>query len=140
MNTNNGSPQHNNRWQRAVSESTFVSPRVRNLVSWLLILIISTGPFQSSIAMHFDMNAPAQNNQVLVTQPQEAASTSDSQSCIANFCQSFSTCATHLNCNPVASSSPPQLSAYAQFFYQLLIGDVSVSTRFPDLLKRPPKS
>jgi hypothetical protein len=135
-----GYQQHRKRWQRAASESIFVRSRVRKLVSWLLILILSTAPFQSSIAMHFDANASVQDNQVLVTQPQEAASTSDSQSCIANFCQSFSTCASHLNCNPVASSSPPQLSAYAQFFYQLLIGDVSVSTRFPDLLKRPPKS
>ena len=109
------------------------------MISWLLILILSTGPFQSSIAMHFDINAPAQNNQVLATQPQETAPNSDSQSCIVNFCQSLSVCAAHLNCNPVASSSSPQLFAPAQFFYHLLIGDVSVSTRFPDLLKRPPK-
>ena len=110
------------------------------MISWLLILILSTGPFQSSVAMHFDMNAPAQDNQVLVTQPQETASTSDSQSCIVNSCQSFSACAAHLNCNPVTSSSSLQLSAHAQFFYHHLIGNVSVSTRFPDLLKRPPKS
>jgi hypothetical protein len=132
--------QHKKRWQRAASESLFVRPRVRKLISWLLILIISTAPFQSSIAMHSDMNAPAQDNQFLGTQPQEGASTSDSQSCVVNFCQSFSTCAAHLNCNLVTSSSPPPLSAPAQFFYHLLIGDVSVSTRYPDLLKRPPKS
>jgi len=113
---------------------------IDKMISWLLILIISTGPFQSSIAMHFDMNAPAQDNQVLVVQPRETASTSDSQGRIVNFCQSLSACAAHLNCNPVASSSPPQLSAHAQFFYHLLIGNVSVSTRYPDLLKRPPRS
>jgi hypothetical protein len=132
--------QHKKRWQRAAKGSIFVRPRVRKLVSWLLILIISTAPFQSSIAMHFDMNAPVQDNQVLVTQPQEAVSTSDSQSCIVNFCQLLSACAAHLNCNLVTSSGPLQLSAPAQFFYHPLIGDVVVSTRFPDLLKRPPKS
>ena len=132
--------QHKKRWQRAASGSIFVMSRVRKLVSWLLILIISTAPFHSSIAMHFDMNASAQDNQVLVTQPQEAVSTSDGQSCIVNFCQSFAACAAHLNCNLVTSSSPLQLSAPAQFFYHHLIGDVVVSTRFPDLLKRPPKS
>ena len=112
------------------------------MISWLLILILSTGPFQSSIAMHFDMNTLVQGNQVLVTQPQEAASASasGSQSCIVNYCQSLSACAAHLNCNPVTSSSPLQLSAHAQFFYHLPIGDVSVPTQFPDLLKRPPKS
>jgi hypothetical protein len=135
-----GYQQPKKRWQRAASKSTFVSSRVRNLVSWLLILIISTAPFQSSIAMHFDANAPAQDNQVLVSQPQETASTNDSQSCIVNLCQSLSACAAHLNCTLVTSSSPLQLSAPAQFFYHLLIGDVSVSTRFPDLLKRPPRS
>ena len=113
---------------------------VNKMISWLLILIMSTGPFQSSIAMHFDMNAPVQDNQVLVTQPQEAVSTSDGQSCIVNFCQSFSACDAHLNCNPVVSSGPPQLSAHAQFFYHHLIGDVEMSTRYPDLFKRPPKS
>ena len=132
--------QHKKRWQRAASESIFVRPRVRKVVSWLLILIISTAPFQSSMAMHFDANAPVQDNQVLVTQPQEAASASDSQSCIDNFCQSLSACAAHLNCNPVTSSSSPQLFAPAQFFYHLPIGDIVVYTRFPDLLKRPPKA
>ena len=132
--------QHKKRWQRAASEAIFVRLRVRKLVSWLLILIISTAPFQSSIAMHFDANAPVQDNQVLVTQPQKAASASDRQSCIVNFCQSLSACAVHLNCNLVTSSSPPQLFAPARFFYHLLIGDVSVFTRFPDLLKRPPKA
>ena len=110
------------------------------MVSWLLILIISIAPFQSSLAMHFDSNDPAQDNQVLVSQPQETVSTSDSQNCVVNYCQSFSACAAHLNCNPVTSSSPLQLSAPAQFFYHIAIGDASVSTRFPDLLKRPPRS
>jgi hypothetical protein len=128
------------RWQRAASESIFVRPGVRKLVSWLLILIISTAPFQSSIAVHFDMNAPVQDNQVLVTQHQETVSANDSQNCLVNFCQSLAACAAHLNCNLVTSSSPLQLSAPAQFFYHPLIGDVVVSTRFPDLLKRPPKS
>jgi hypothetical protein len=113
---------------------------VDKMISWLLILIISTGSFQSSIAMHFDLNAPDQANQVLVVQSQEIPFASDGQSCIVNFCQLLSACAAHLNCNPITSSSSPQLSAQAQFFYHHLIGDVSVSTRFPDLLERPPKS
>ena len=113
---------------------------IDKMISWLLILIISTGPFQSSIAMHFDLNDPDLDSQVLVAQPQETVSSSDRQSCIVNLCQSLSACAAHLNCNPFTSSSSLQLSAQAQFFYHILIGDISVSTRFPDLLKRPPKS
>jgi hypothetical protein len=113
---------------------------VAKMISWLLILILSTGPFQSSIAMHFDFNAPGQDNQILVAQPQETVFTSDRQNCIVNFCQLLSACAAHLNCNPITSSSSPQLFAQAQFFYHLSIGNVAVSTRFPDLLKRPPRS
>ena len=90
--------------------------------------------------MHFDMNVPVQDNQVQLVQPQETVSTSDSQNCIVNFCQSLSACAAHLNCNSVVSSGPPQLSAHAQFFYHHLIGDTVMSTRYPDLFKRPPKS
>jgi hypothetical protein len=110
------------------------------MISWSLILLISTGPFQSSIAMHFDFNAPDQDNQILVAQPQETVFTSDRQNCIVNFCQSLSACAAHLNCNPITSSSSPQLFAQAQFFNHVPIGGVAVSTRFPDLLKRPPRS
>jgi hypothetical protein len=113
---------------------------IAKMISWLLILILSTGPFQSSIAMHFDLNAPDQANQVLVVQSQEIPFASDGQSCIVNFCQLLSACAAHLNCNPITSSSSPQLSAQAQFFYHHLIGDVVMSTRYPDLFKRPPKS
>jgi len=113
------------------------SPVVK-MISWLLIMIISTAPFQSSTAMYFDLNTPDQNNRVLVDQLRETEFASDSQSCIVCFCQSLSVCAAHLNCDPVTSSSPLQLSAQARFFYHALIGDVVVSTRFPDLLKRPP--
>jgi hypothetical protein len=90
--------------------------------------------------MHFDLNAPDQDNQVLVVQPQETVFASDRQGCIVNLCQSPSACAAHLNCNPFTFSSPLLLSAQALFFNQLLIGDIEVSTRFPDLLKRPPRS
>ena len=113
---------------------------IDKVISWLLILILSTGPFQSSIAMPFDLNAPDQANQVLVVQSQEIPFANDGQRCIVNFCQLLSACAAHLNCNPITSSSSPQLFAQAQFFYHLSIGNVAVSTRFPDLLKRPPRS
>jgi hypothetical protein len=110
------------------------------MISWLLILILSTGPFQSSIAMPFDLSALGRANQVLVVQSQEILFASDGQSCIVNFCQLLSACAAHLNCNSITSSSSPQPFAQAQFFYHLSIGNVAVSTRFPGLLKRPPRS
>jgi hypothetical protein len=127
-----------NKFSLGTNRSRSKTSSIAKMISWLLILILSTGPFQSSIAMHFDLNAQDQANQVLVVPSQEIVSTSDGQSCIVNYCQVLSACAAHLNCNPSTSSSSPQLSAQAQFFYHLTIGKASVSTRFPDLLKRPP--
>jgi hypothetical protein len=113
---------------------------VVKIISWLLILILSTGPFQSSIAMNVDLSDFDQDNQVLVVQSQETAFCSDGQSCVVNFCQLLSACAAHLNCNLITSSSSLQLSAQVLFFYPVLIGNITVPTRFPDLLKRPPRS
>ncbi len=51
---------------------------VDKMISWWLIFIVSSVPFQSSIAMSFDMNAPVHDNQVLVTQHQKIVSRSGS--------------------------------------------------------------
>jgi len=128
------------RKHRSGNGTAIVGLRFRKLISWLLILVFSTSPLQASVAMHIDLNDPVQDNQVLIEQSRETAFVNDTQNCVANFCQVFSACAAHLNCNPIGSSSPLQLDAQAQLFYHRLIVDESVLTRFPGLLKRPPRS
>lgn len=110
------------------------------MISWLLILIISMSFFQPSLAMHFDLNTPDQNNQPTFVQPNENQIASDGQDCIVNYCQSISACGSHLNCTAITSPTPLPLAVQAKFFYRLVIGDVVMFTRFSALLKRPPKS
>lgn len=112
----------------------------RRLISWLLILVMAALPFQSTLAMHSDPGQYQQYPRVFLDQSQEMTTVSSAQDCTVSFCHSFSTCAAHVNCNPIKSSSPPRLYAQAQFFYLIASTDETVATRFPELPKRPPRS
>jgi hypothetical protein len=115
----------------------------RCMISWLLMLIIISGPLQASIAMHSNLNTQDRENQALTVQFQQTAVSSEEHHCIAvsEYCQTpLSTCATHFNCTPVSLPGPPQLAVQAQFYHHHPVVDVTVSTRFPDLPKRPPRS
>ena len=123
------------RGHRAYNGAANLAWRFRRLISWLLILVISASPFQASMAMHIDLVDPGRNSRLLIEQSRETAFVNDTQSCTVNYCQVTSSCAVHLNCNPIYSSSPPQLDAQAQSFLYRLIEDEPVSTRFPDSLQ-----
>ena len=110
------------RKRRPGNGAAIVGLRLRKLISWLLILVFSTSPLQASVAMQLDLNDPGKDSQVLIEQSRETAFVNDTQNCIANFCQVFSACAAHLNCNPINTSSPPQLDALAQLFFHRLTG------------------
>ena len=112
----------------------------RSVISWLLVLIMVTGPFQTSFAMHSNSNTHDREIRALAAQFQQTADDSEEHHCIAEYCQPRSACAAHFNCTAVGLNSSPQLSAQAQFYHHDLIADVAVSTRFPGLLKRPPRS
>ena len=112
----------------------------RSMISWLLMLIMVTGPFQASFAMHSNSNTPDRETQALAAQFQQAGGDSEQHHCIAEYCQPLSACAAHFTCTPMDLNSTPQLSVQAQFYHHDLIADVAVSTRFPGLLKRPPRS
>ena len=112
----------------------------RSVISWLLTLIMITGPLQASFATHSNFNTHDKVTQTLVIQFQETAVDSEEHHCIAGYCQPLSACTAHFTCTPINLTSPPQLSVQMQFYHHYLITDVAVSTRFPNLLKRPPRS
>ena len=112
----------------------------RSIFSWLLVLIMISGPFQASIAMHPNLNTQDGGNQVLVAQCQETTVDDGELHCTVGHCQSLSSCATHFSCTPISLTSSPQISLQAQFYHHDPVADVAVSTRFPDPLKRPPRS
>ena len=111
----------------------------RGMISWLLILIMISGPLQASFTTH-SLNTLDRETQALVAQYQEATVDSEGHQCIAENCQPQSACAAHFNCTPISLTNPPQLSVQMQIYHHHLITDVALSTRFPNLLKRPPKS
>ncbi len=112
-----------------------------NMISWLLMLIMVSGPFQASVAMDSNLNTQ-DREKTLTVQFQEPAAGREGNHCIAEspYCQPLSTCVAHFNCTPISLTSPPQISLQARFYHHHLVADVAVSTRFPDPLKRPPRS
>jgi len=112
----------------------------RSMISWLLTLIMITGPLQASFTMHSNLNSQDRETQALVVQLQETAVDSEDHHCVAEYCQPLSTCTAHFNCTPISLPGPPQLSVQMRFYHHELIANVAISTRFPDLLKRPPRS
>jgi len=126
--------------QRNVYPAAIFKAGSRRLISWLLILVMAALPFQSTLAMHSDPGQYQQYPRVLLDQSQDMTTASFAQNCIVSFCHSFSTCAAHLNCNPIKSSSPLRLDVQARFFYLIATADEPVATRFPELQKRPPRS
>jgi hypothetical protein len=130
-------------FRREICAHTHHKGSSRSVISWLLMLTMISGPLQASVAMHSNLNTSGKQVQDLVTRFQEAAVTSEEHHCIAvsEYCQTpLSTCAAHFNCTPVSLPGPPQLAVQAPFYHHHPVVDVTVSTRFPDLPKRPPRS
>lgn len=128
-----------NKYSLQINRLQRITMSASQIISWLLILIISMSIFQPSLAMHFDMNTPDQNNLPPTVQTIENQFSSDRQDCIVNFCETISACGSNLNCNLITSSILLQLAVQAKFSHRPAIEDVVVFTHFPDLLKRPPK-
>jgi len=111
----------------------------RGMISWLLILIMISGPFQASTAMHANMGTADREAWSHMVQFTDATVDIEEHQCITEQCQQSSDCATHFNCSPISLVNSSQLSLQVQIYHHDLISNVAVSTRFPDLLKRPPR-
>lgn len=111
----------------------------RGMISWLLILIMIVGPFQASTAMHANMDTADREAWSHMAQFTDATVDIEEHQCITEQCQQSSDCTTHFNCSPISLVNSPQLSIQIQIYHHDLISNVAVSTRFPDLLKRPPR-
>jgi hypothetical protein len=113
-----------------------------SVISWLLMLIMISGPLQASVAMHSNLNASDKQVQDLVTQFEETAADREGHHCVAEseYCQTpLSACAAHFNCSTISLTGSPKLPVLVQNYHHDLIADAMVSTRFPDPLMRPPR-
>jgi len=111
----------------------------RGTISWLLILIMINGPFQASTAMHANMDTADKEVWSHMAQFTDATVDIEEHQCISEQCQQSSDCAAHFNCSPTSLINSSQLSSQVQIYHHDLITNAAVSTRFPDLLKRPPR-
>lgn len=111
----------------------------RGMISWLLILLMINGPFQASTAMQANMDRADREAWSHMTKFADATVDIEDHHCITEQCQQSSDCTTHFNCSPISLVNSLQLSWQVQIYHHNLISNVAVSTRFPALLKRPPR-
>ena len=111
----------------------------RGTISWLLILIMISGPFQASTAMHANMDRADREARSHMALFADTTVDINKHHCITEQCQQSSDCTTHFNCSPISLVNSSQLSWQVQIYHHDLIPNVAVSTRFPAPLKRPPR-
>lgn len=121
--------------QYAADDRNVLNKRPARLFTWQLILVMMILRIESSLAIHSAPNQPAQNVSNLLDKSMNMNMANLTLGCIVDLYCLLSSCAAHLNCNPVKSSGSPSLEAPAQFFYSIATADKPVPTRFCD----PPK-
>ena len=112
----------------------------RLFISRLMILIMSIGSIQIAFAGNVDPEHSAKHCQFLSLQASESSTLSSSENDIINYCQDHTVCVSHSNCAPFLTSNLFELSAPMLVLAEDLVSKVALSTRYPRLLKRPPKS
>ena len=111
----------------------------KHKISWLLILIITFGSLQTVLSGDIDLKNPTTNCHSLKIQTSEADFKHNNEKSTVDYCQNFSACVAHYNCAPIQPSTLSQLSARVLVHLEDLAGNVALISRYPGLLKRPPK-
>lgn len=112
----------------------------RLFISRLMILIMSIGSIQIAFAGNVDPEHSAKHCQFLSLQASESSTLNSSEHDTVNYCQDHTVCVSHSNCAPFLTSILFELSAPVLVLAEDLASKVALSTRYPRLLKRPPKS
>jgi hypothetical protein len=95
---------------------------------------------QIAFAENLDPEHSAKHCQFLSVQASESSTLNSSEHDTINYCQDHAVCVSHSNCAPFLTSSLIELSAPVLVLSEGLASKVALSTRYPRLLKRPPKS
>jgi hypothetical protein len=111
----------------------------RLFISRLMILIMSLGSIQIAFAGSLDAEHSAKHCQFLSVQASESSALNSGEHDI-NYCQNHAVCVSHSNCASFLTSNLFELSAPVLMLAEDLASKVALSTRYPSLLKRPPKS
>ena len=112
----------------------------RLLISRLMILIMSIGAIQIAFAGNIDSEHSAKHCQFLSLQTSESNTLNSSEHDTIDYCRDHTVCISHNNCAPFLTSNLFELSAPVLVLSEDLASKVAISTRYPRLLKRPPKN
>jgi len=105
-----------------------------------MIFIMSIGYLQIAFAENLDPGHSAKHCQTLSVAATESSTLNSSEHDTSNYCQDHPVCVSHSNCAPFLTSNLFELSAPVLVLAEDLTSKVALSTRYPRLLKRPPKS
>ena len=112
----------------------------RLFISRLMILIMSIVSIQIAFAENLVPEHSAKHCQFLSVQASEPSTLNSSEHDTINYCQDLTVCVPHSNCAPFLTSNLFELSVPVMVLSEDLASKVALSTRYPRLLKRPPKS
>ena len=114
----------------------------KQFIARFMVLIMSISPVQITIAADFDHHDTEMNCQISsVPSPDPTYMNIDDNCGIENssHCVDLSVCAAQTNFISLRSSSPLIISASAVTRLKITTDNQSISTNYPELLRRPPK-
>jgi hypothetical protein len=114
----------------------------RQFFSRLLILIMTISPVQMTMAIDLDQHNQAVNCQVSQAQLPDTTISNTSGGCTSEYgehCVDLSVCGAQFNFSSLYSSKSFLLITRAVTHTKFTADNDAVSSRYPELLKRPPK-
>jgi len=111
----------------------------KQFIAWFMVLIIAISPVQITIATDFDQHSTDMNCQIS-SLPSPNMNIDDNCGVEdSGHCLNLSVCAAQINFISLRSSSPLIFSPGAVTQLKFTADNQSISTNYPELLRRPPK-
>jgi hypothetical protein len=116
--------------------------KTRQFLSRLLILIMAISPVQMTMAIDLDQHTQAVNCKFSQAQLPDTTISNTSGDCTSEYgghCVDLSVCGAQINFSSLYSSNSFLLVSRTLAHAKFIPGNDAVSTRYPELFKRPPK-
>ena len=114
----------------------------RQFFSRLLILVMAIGPVQITMAIDLDQHNQAMNCQMSQAQQVGITVNNTDENCTSDYsghCVDLSVCVVQYNFSSFYSANSFLLMSRAVTHTKFIPDNDAVSSRYPELLKRPPK-
>jgi len=114
----------------------------RQFISRLLILIMTISPVQITMAIDLDQHNQAMNCQISQAQLPNTRVSIPGEDCTSDYgehCVNLSVCGAQFNFSSLYSPNAFLLIPRAVTHTKFIPDNDAISTRYPELVKRPPK-